>query len=169
MRTKSNRIRRVCVAACAAPLLVLTGAAAAGAAATVTVPAAVPRALQTSPGEVLQLVNAERAKAGCPALHENPQLTHAAKVFADDADKHNITSHTGSDGSSPQQRIKDAGYNAGPSAENMSWGDTSAKQVVDGWMSSTRGHKDNIVNCSFTDTGVAVSGKYTVQLFAAPR
>jgi uncharacterized protein YkwD len=146
---------------------VLTGAAGAGAAATATVPASVPRALQTSPGEILQLVNAERAKANCPALHENAQLTHAAKVFADDADKNNITTHTGSDGSSPQQRIKDAGYNAGPSAENMSWGDTSAKQVVDGWMGSG-GHKGNIVNCSFTDTGVAVSGKYSIQLFAAP-
>ncbi|MFF7594044.1 CAP domain-containing protein [Streptomyces mirabilis] len=168
MRTKSNRIRRVCVAACAAPLLVLSGAAAAGAAATVTVPASVPRALQTSPGEVLQLVNVEREKVHCPALHENAQLTHAAKVFADDAAKNNITTHTGSDGSSPQQRIKDAGYNAGPSAENMSWGDTSAKQVVDGWMTSGKGHKDNILNCSFKDTGVAVSGKYTVQLFAAP-
>ncbi|WP_075031052.1 CAP domain-containing protein [Streptomyces mirabilis] len=145
----------------------LTGAAGAGAAATATVPASVPRALQTSPGEILQLVNAERAKANCPALHENAQLTHAAKVFADDADKNNITTHTGSDGSSPQQRIKDAGYNAGPSAENMSWGDTSAKQVVDGWMGSG-GHKGNIVNCSFTDTGVAVSGKYSIQLFAAP-
>ncbi|MFJ8028147.1 CAP domain-containing protein [Streptomyces sp. NPDC096311] len=168
MRTKSNRIRRVCVAACAAPLLVLSGAAAAGAAATATVPASVPRAPQTSPGEILQLVNAERAKVNCPALHENAQLTHAAKVFADDADKNNITTHTGSDGSSPQQRIKDAGYNAGPSAENMSWGDTSAKQVVDGWMNSTKGHKENILNCSFKDTGVAVSGKYSVQLFAAP-
>ncbi|MGW1506284.1 CAP domain-containing protein [Streptomyces mirabilis] len=145
----------------------LTGAAAAGAAATATVPAAAPRALQTSPGEVLQLVNAEREKANCPALHENAQLTHAAKVFADDAAKNNLTDHTGSDGSTPQTRIKEAGYNAGPSAENMSWGDTSAKQVVDGWMGSA-GHKGNIVNCSFKDTGVAVSGKYTIQLFAAP-
>ncbi|MGW1756769.1 CAP domain-containing protein [Streptomyces mirabilis] len=145
----------------------LTGAAAAGAAATVTVPAAAPRALQTSPGEVLQLVNAEREKANCPALHENAQLTQAAKVFAEDAAKNNLTDHTGTDGSTPQTRIKEAGYNAGPSAENMSWGDTSAKQVVDGWMGSG-GHKGNIVNCSFKDTGVAVSGKYTIQLFAAP-
>ncbi|MCX4457730.1 CAP domain-containing protein [Streptomyces sp. NBC_01340] len=168
MRTKSNRIRRVCVAACAAPLLVLTGAAGAGAAATVTVPAAVPRALQATPGEILQLVNAERAKADCPALHENAQLTQAAKVFADDADKNNITTHTGSDGSTYQQRIKEAGYNAGPAAENMAWGSsTDAKEVVDGWMKSA-GHKGNILNCSFTDTGVAVSGKYKVQVFATP-
>jgi uncharacterized protein YkwD len=127
----------------------------------------VPRAPQTSPGEILQLVNAERAKVNCPALHENAQLTHAAKVFADDAAKHNLTDHTGSDGSTPQTRIKEAGYNAGPSAENMSWGDTSAKQAVDGWMNSGA-HKGNILNCSFTDTGVAVSGKYSIQLFAAP-
>jgi uncharacterized protein YkwD len=49
----------------------------------------------------------------------------------------------------------------------MSWGDTSAKQAVDGWMNSAA-HKGNILNCSFTDTGVAVSGKYSIQLFAAP-
>ncbi|WP_405881684.1 CAP domain-containing protein [Streptomyces sp. NBC_01136] len=167
MRTNTTRIRRLCAAACTAPLLVFAGAAGAGATAAATAPAAAPGALQVTGGEILQLVNAERGKANCPALNENAQLTQAAKTFADDAEKNNLTNHTGSDGSSPQQRIKEAGYNAGPTAENMAWGSTDAKKIVDDWMGSS-GHRANIVNCALTDTGVAVSGKYTVQVFAAP-
>lgn len=167
MSTTTTRIRRLCAAACAAPLLVFAGAAGAGATAAATSPADVPRALQASPGEILQLVNAERAKANCPALHENGQLASAAKTFADDASKNNLTNHTGSDGSSPQQRIKEAGYTAGPTAENMAWGSTDAKQIVDNWIKSP-GHHGNMVNCAYKDTGVAVSGKYAVQVFAAP-
>ncbi|MEU7057802.1 CAP domain-containing protein [Streptomyces sp. NPDC046197] len=168
MRTTTTRIRRLCAAACAAPLLVLAGAVGAGATAAAPAPASVPRALQASPSEILQLVNSERAKANCPALKENAQLTKAAQTFADDASKHNLTNHTGSDGSTVQQRIKDAGYNAGPTAENMSWGTTDAKQIVDGWLKSTKGHKETILNCSYTDTGVGVSGNYAVQVFASP-
>ncbi|MFG2119859.1 CAP domain-containing protein [Streptomyces sp. NPDC048710] len=158
MRTTTTLIRRLCAAACAAPLL-FVGAAGAGAAVTLA-PAA-------SPGEILQMVNAERAKANCPALQENGQLTKAAQTFADDASKNHLTNHTGSDGSSYSQRIKDAGYNAGPAAENMSWGTTDAKTIVDGWMNSS-GHRGNIVNCDYKDTGVAVSGDYAVQVFASP-
>ncbi|MFF7352831.1 MULTISPECIES: CAP domain-containing protein [Streptomyces] len=159
MRITTTLTRRLCATACAVPLL-LTGAAGAGAAVNLA-PAA-------SPGEILQLVNAERAKANCPALHENAQLTKAAQTFADDASKNHLTSHTGSDGSSYTQRIKDAGYNAGPSSENMSWGTTDAKTIVDGWMNSQKGHRETILNCSYKDTGVAVSGDYAVQLFASP-
>ncbi|PBC65452.1 hypothetical protein BKI49_03465 [Streptomyces sp. Tue6028] len=169
MRT-STRIRRLCAATCAAPLLVLAGAAGAGAA-TVTVPATTPNVVQATPSEILDLVNAERAKANCPALKENAQLTKAAQVFADDASKNNLTNHTGSDGSTDAQRVKDAGYNAKESigvGENMAWGSsTDAKTVVDGWIKSS-GHHRNIVNCSYVDTGVAVSGKYAVQVFASP-
>ncbi|WP_432172362.1 CAP domain-containing protein [Streptomyces sp. Tue6028] len=169
MRT-STRIRRLCAATCAAPLLVLAGAAGAGAA-TATVPATTPNVVQATPSEILDLVNAERAKANCPALKENAQLTKAAQVFADDASKNNLTTHTGSDGSTDAQRVKDAGYNAKESigvGENMAWGSsTDAKSIVDGWIKSS-GHHRNIVNCSYVDTGVAVSGKYAVQVFASP-
>lgn len=165
MRT-TTRIRGLCAAACAAPLLVLAGAAAAGAA-TAVVPAAAPGVVTATPGEILQLVNAERAKAGCPALKENAQLAKAAQTFADDAAKNNLTSHTGSDGSTVPQRIKDAGYEARMFGENMFNGSTDAKAAVDWWTGSP-GHRANMVNCAFVDTGVGVSGTYAVQVFATP-
>ncbi|WP_063886411.1 CAP domain-containing protein [Streptomyces sp. NRRL S-31] len=155
----TTRLRCLCAAACAAPLLF--GGAAGAAAATAVAPAA-------SPSEILQLVNAERQKAGCQALSENGQLTKAAQVFAEDASKNHLTNHTGSDGSSYSQRIKDAGYTgARAEAENMAWGSTDANTIVSGWMKSA-GHHRNIVDCDFKDTGVAVSGDYAVQVFATP-
>ncbi|MFG2294896.1 CAP domain-containing protein [Streptomyces sp. NPDC048603] len=66
--------------------------------------------MTATPGEILELVNAERAKSGCPALKENAQLAKAAQPFAEDASKNNLDDHTGSDGSSPEQRIAAAGY-----------------------------------------------------------
>ncbi|WP_330459891.1 CAP domain-containing protein [Streptomyces sp. NBC_00820] len=158
MRTTTTRIRCLCAAACATPLL-FAGVAGAGAA-TALAPTA-------SPSEILQLVNAERAKAGCPALNENAQLTKAAQVFADDASKNHLTNHTGSDGSSIQKRMQDAGYNPGSGSENMSWGTTDAQKILDGWNKSPA-HHGAIVNCSFKDTGVAVSGDYAIQVFATP-
>ncbi|MGW1892743.1 CAP domain-containing protein [Streptomyces sp. NPDC002004] len=170
MRTTTTRIRRLCAAACAAPLLVLAGAAGAGATAPTTVPAAAfaaPHAPRATSGEILQLVNAERAKENCPALKENSQLQEAAQSFADDAYKNKLQNHTGSDGSSPENRIQKAGYNASRTGENMYYGSTDAKDIVDWWIGSS-GHHANMVDCRFTDTGVAVSGNYAVQVFAAP-
>ncbi|MGW1894990.1 CAP domain-containing protein [Streptomyces sp. NPDC002004] len=169
MRTTNHRIRRVCAAACTAPLLVL-GAAVAAAPATVIAPqASVTRAVEeSSPGEILALVNAERAKVGCDPLKEDSRLMQAAQAHADDMAANGLTGHTGSDGSSDLTRMERAGYSpAGRSAENVSGpGYNSSKAHVDGWMASNRGHRDTILNCEFKETGIGTNGQYAVQLFA---
>ncbi|MFD7834113.1 CAP domain-containing protein [Streptomyces sp. NPDC059761] len=177
MRNKNSRIRRACAAACAAPLLMLGGAATASAVTATAVPAtataapasAVTRAVQqSSAGEILKLVNAERDKAGCEPLKEDPRLMQAAQAHADDMAANNITGHTGSDGSSDLVRMQRAGYSpAGPSSENVSGpGFHSSAQHVAGWMSSTKGHREAILNCTYKETGIGTSGEYAVQLFA---
>jgi uncharacterized protein YkwD len=168
MRTTNHRIRRACAAACAAPLLVVGVAATAGAAQATASPASVPRAVQAStPGEILALVNQARAQAGCDPLKEDPRLMAAAQAHADDMTKNNITSHTGSDGSSYLDRMQKAGYNPqGPSSENMSWGHPNAKSHVDGWLNSTKGHREAMLNCTYVETGIGTSGDNAVQLFA---
>lgn len=40
----------------------------------------------------------------------DPRLVQAAQGHADDLAAHNYASHTGSDGRSPNQRVRDAGY-----------------------------------------------------------
>ncbi|WP_371675002.1 CAP domain-containing protein [Streptomyces sp. NBC_01276] len=172
MRTKNSRIRRVCAVACTAPLLVLGSAltaSAARAAAPAVAPAALTRAVQqSSASEILSLVNAERAKAGCEPLKEDPRLMQAAQAHADDMAANHLTAHTGSDGSSDLQRMERAGYSpAGPSSENVSGpGHHSSKSHVDGWMASNRGHRAAILNCTYKETGIGTSGEYAVQLFA---
>jgi len=62
--------------------------------------------------------------------------------------------HTGSDGSSPGDRISRVGYPAGTWAENVAAGYGSAAGVIEGWMGSD-GHRENILDPSFTAIGVA--------------
>lgn len=65
-----------------------------------------------------------------------------------------MMSHTGSDGSNAGTRIARAGFDASTWGENVAAGYTSAGSVVNGWMGST-GHRDNILDPSFTHIGVA--------------
>ena len=62
--------------------------------------------------------------------------------------------HTGSDGSSPGDRISRVGFPAGAWAENVAAGYGSAAGVIEGWMGS-EGHRENLLDPSFTSIGVA--------------
>jgi uncharacterized protein YkwD len=46
----------------------------------------------------------------CAPLGADPRLTAAAQRHANDMLNHGVNGHTGSDGSSPQARVADAGY-----------------------------------------------------------
>lgn len=115
--------------------------------------------------QVISRVNDERAKAGCAPLAEEPHLTKAAQDYSDQMSAGNFFSHTSPDGTTFDQRIKNAG-NSKPGAENIAKGQTSAEQVMDAWMNS-EGHRANILNCSLTKIGVGLTtaGWYWVQDF----
>lgn len=128
-----------------------------------TKPAA--RVAPSTAAQVLSLVNDERAKAGCDPLTEESHLTKAAQDYSDQMSAGNFFSHTSPDGTTFDQRIKQAGYSK-PGAENIAKGQTSAAQVMDAWMNS-EGHRANILNCSLKKLGVGVTTKgwYWVQDF----
>ncbi|MDS0134091.1 MULTISPECIES: CAP domain-containing protein [unclassified Amycolatopsis] len=115
--------------------------------------------------QVVTLVNDERAKAGCSPLAEESHVTKAAQDFSDKMSAEDFFSHTSPDGTTFDQRIKQAGYSK-PGAENIARGQTSAAQVMDSWMNS-EGHRANILNCSLKKIGVGVTtdGWYWVQDF----
>jgi uncharacterized protein YkwD len=115
--------------------------------------------------QVLALVNDERATAGCKPLAEESSLTKAAQDYSDEMSAQNFFSHTSLDGTTFDQRIKNAGYSK-PGAENIAKGQTSADQVMEAWMNS-EGHRANILNCALTRLGVGVTTKgwYWVQDF----
>ncbi|CAM3883032.1 Xanthomonalisin precursor [Vibrio aerogenes CECT 7868] len=87
-----------------------------------------------------------------PALTWNCKLASAAARHNADMADNNIFSHTGSDGSSIQDRISDTGYNASWWGENIAAGYSSVDQVMDGWLKSS-GHCSNIMNENFTEIG----------------
>jgi uncharacterized protein YkwD len=107
-------------------------------------------------GAVLSQINAMRAANGCGPVAVNPQLTASAARQANDMLRNGVQSHTGSDGSSPAQRVTAAGY--GPYAtlgEVVFWGTGSGGSptaAVSWWMNSP-GHRAIITNCQFTEAG----------------
>ncbi len=106
-------------------------------------------------GDALALVNQARAGAGCGALVINPQLQAAAEGHAAAMAQQNFFGHTGADGSKMQGRIAAQGYNGRKLAENIAAGQPTAKDVVAGWLNSA-GHKRNMLDCDFTETGLAL-------------
>ncbi len=106
-------------------------------------------------GDALALVNQARAAAGCGALVVNPQLQAAAEGHATAMAQQNFFGHTGADGSKMQGRIAAQGYKGRKLAENIAAGQPTAQDVVAGWLNSA-GHKRNMLDCDFTETGLAL-------------
>lgn len=104
--------------------------------------------------EVLALVNAERAALGRPPLTLDVRLTAAARRHAEDMRDGCFLSHTGSDGSSPFERMAEAAYPDGI-------GEVAAAgsfpyppgQVVDSWMESS-GHRAILVDLQARHLGM---------------
>lgn len=113
--------------------------------------------------EVVRLVNAERADAGCDALRVDSRLTAAAQEHSEDMDRRDYMSHQSPEGEGPGDRAARHGYHAW-GAENVAKGQTSAAQVMDAWMNS-EGHRNNILNCGLVAIGVGESGNAWTQLF----
>ncbi|MFJ9820347.1 CAP domain-containing protein [Streptomyces sp. NPDC101151] len=142
--------------------------------------AAEPASAAAAPGTaslqkaVVKLTNAERAKAGCPALKVRPALHKAAQRHSKDMAKHDFVGHSGSDGSTMVDRAEAAGYTGWNAlAENVAAGQTTAADVVKSWMKSP-GHRANILNCSLEHMGVgyvkksgSTHGTYWTQDFGA--
>ena len=127
---------------------------------------------------VLELTNAERAKAGLKPLTLNNQLAEAAQGHSDSMAADDFFSHTGADGSSVGDRVKEEGYEFARTGENIAAGQTTAEQVVEGWMNSP-GHRANILNADYTeigigyellenDTGSVNYNRYWTQVFGKP-
>ncbi len=97
----------------------------------------------------------------CGVIGDDPRLTVAAQRHADDMLINGIGGgHIGSDGSSPQARIADAGYTrAGSTSEIVYWGAGShatPSAALDLWMESPA-HRAIILDCAFTAAGFAVA------------
>ncbi len=104
---------------------------------------------------LIQLANNERRMAGLPLLTENPKLSEAARLKAEDMVKRDYFSHWGPDGTSPWHWFRLAGYNYKHAGENLAIGFFSAQDVHNDWIDSPT-HRDNILGMNFEEIGVAV-------------
>ena len=103
--------------------------------------------------QVINLINQQRTAHGCGKLTYNANLAAAAQGHSADMAKYNYFSHTGHNGSSPDARIRAAGYKPKLWGENIAAGYSTPSSVVNAWMNSS-GHRANILNCKFHETGV---------------
>ena len=128
---------------------------------------------------VVALVNQERAEAGCQPLQVDSRLVSAATGHSADMAANDFFSHEGSDGSLPWDRMLAEGYSYSRAGENIAAGYPTPESAVNAWMNS-QGHRNNILNCAFTETGVGYiyladdHGEvnyhhYWTHVFAAPR
>lgn len=103
--------------------------------------------------EVIDLVNLERENAGLWPLESNALLAQAAQGHTIDMACNFFLSHTGSDGSSPYDRIAAEGYLYSFAGENVARGYSNPASVVTAWMNSQL-HRDAILNEWFAEVGV---------------
>ena len=133
-------------------------------------------------GQLLDLVNAERAKVGADPLQIDEQLDSAADLHSQDQAGMDRMTHTGSNGSRLGDRVTDSGYGWSKAAENVSQVALDADTVmyggqghlgigIVGWMDSP-GHRGNILDPNLEDIGIgyaeaADGSPYWTQVFGA--
>ncbi len=123
---------------------------------------------------ILDLSNAARQDSGLSTLSFSAELNAAAQRHANDLAKGAQFSHTGSDGSTMQERVQDSGYKYWSIAENIYYQAprNQPERAVQGWLKSP-GHRRNLLNSKFTQMGVGYARNgtkhYYVQVFGTPQ
>lgn len=121
-----------------------------------------PAAAQEEPParQFYALVNQARLDNGLAPYGWSDLLAAAAQRHAEDLATHNLASHTGSDGSTPAQRIARAGYvawgNGAVVGENF-WIGTGTPQDALDWFLNDPSHRENILSTRYREIGIGVA------------
>jgi Ca2+-binding RTX toxin-like protein len=121
---------------------------------------------------LLELINADRARAGAQPLVFDGDLNEAADAHSQWMLAADIFSHTGSGGSSPGARMTTAGYVFSGSwtwGENIAWASTRSPggyqdevQLLHTNLMNSSGHRANLLNDSFREVGLGFEiGNYS--------
>lgn len=114
--------------------------------------------------QVLDIVNQERQKAGLQPLKMNTELSKMAMAKAQDMYNNNYFDHQSPTYGSPFDMMNSFGITYKTAGENIARGQTSPTEVMNQWMNSP-GHRQNILDSSFTQIGVAYYNSEWVQEF----
>ena len=128
--------------------------------------------LKSFEDEVMRLINVERTNRGIPALKSHWELSRVARYKSQDMIDKNYLSHTSPTYGTPFTMMQNFGLRFSSAAENIAYGQRTAKEVVSAWMNSP-GHRENILSRSYTHTGVGAAKKangtlYWTQMFMKP-
>ena len=118
--------------------------------------------------EVLDLINKQRTANGLSALKVDNEVQRVAKIKAQDMVNSGYFAHNSPTYGTPFEMLKSFKVSYKTAGENIA-GNSSNNGAVNAWMNSS-GHKANILNSSFTHTGIGVVtspkyGKVYVQMF----
>jgi uncharacterized protein YkwD len=127
----------------------------------VAVPTTAAADSRTPADQALALVNQQRIKAGCAALHTVAQLQRPAAQQSHDQAAQDKLGHRGTNGSTSRDRIGRLGYSQW--AENVAQF-PNPQQAVHFWSTSSA-HRTSMLNCAFTDTGLAVARSPSGRLY----
>ncbi|MUL39254.1 CAP domain-containing protein [Gloeocapsopsis dulcis] len=118
-----------------------------------------------------QQINEIRLENNLQPLENNERLAQVARQYSQRMAQENFFSHTGPDGDTPAQRVRDGGIIYLMVGENLFRGTNISDPVsaaVQGWMDSP-GHRKNILRSVFAETGVGVwregNQYYITQMF----
>ncbi len=133
---------------------------------------------QSDPAAVLLArINALRVQSGLLPLAVSPLLTAAAQRHAADMGRTGNVSHTGSDGSSIESRIRDTGYGFwrtfGIVGENIYGGQTAVLDDAWNFWTTSAAHRSNLLSTRYREMGAAVvttdlGSYYTIDFGAQP-
>ncbi len=128
-------------------------------------------------GQILARINALRTQNGLPPLDLNGQLAASAQQHSDDMAATGNISHTGSDGSSIDSRIRASGYGHwrgfGIWGENIYGGQTANVETAWNFWINSQVHRANLLNPRYREVGIGVSQSgngtyYTLNFGAQP-
>lgn len=127
------------------------------------------------PGVILSLTNSERSTNAAQPLVENPTLSEAARLKAEDMANRGYFSHYTPEGLAPWYWLDKVGYKYLHAGENLAVNFSDSKDVVDAWMHSPT-HRANIVKQIYSEIGIGMAeGMYqgrstifVVQFFGVP-
>jgi uncharacterized protein YkwD len=171
VKRKKIRMKRGSAILCAVVLALLSGC---GGGDSETVSPSTPPPGNPGPGtgipgidsirqEFLDAVNQARSEdrmcgttpfSAAPPVAWSDLLAMAAYLHSEDMATNQFFSHTGSDGSTPGDRIDREGYDWWTYGENIAVGYPTVSAVMQGWLGSD-GHCRNIMNPAFGEIGAA--------------
>lgn len=110
--------------------------------------------------QIINLINQQRSAHGLAAYAVVYELTQSSRKHSHDMADKNFTSHTGSDGSTPGDRMRAFGYNWINAGENTGWGFGGNPQTMVNWWMNSPPHRDAILSSVYQDIGVGYALNY---------